>query len=157
MVSDTGDKDENNLVGFAKSSAKDLVSPVEAKWEVVVDGIFSLLVNSSSALRILAHILIEGALGSSSYVNGVYLPSGVVANGKECYRMVDEGKQQWVVFGSNGKWMVAPSCEKAASDGTCWCHSIETGHQWPWECTTWTILNGGRWEVQAGLTCSRSE
>ena len=77
MVSDTGDKDENNLVGFAKSSAKFLFSPVGAMWEVVVDGNFSLQA-SSACCRHLGPVVIYGT--GVEAVDGVFVPCGEIQN-----------------------------------------------------------------------------
>ena len=159
MVAPTVVKDQNKTTGWAASSATKHASPeLEIRpWSVYNPALRNwgeqraVTVVDPDALP----VTIAGATGTNACtVNGTYVRSAEVVNGKRVYNKVGD-TAKCLFYSKNKKWMVARTADKDQNKTTCWAMTMITQHASPeLEPRIWQVYNSSSWEEQRAMTVS---
>ena len=97
-------------------------------------------------------LVLYGATGrNAGRINGAYLPTTTIYNGKVLYRK--EGDHDtWLRYSADTEdWIVSSTDRMAANSGCGWCHCTEKGCYSPLQPKKWRVWKGTTWEDQVSL------
>eukprot|EP00947_MAST-08B_sp_MAST-8B-sp1_P005599 g5599.t1 len=173
MVSPTADKEENKGAGWAWCDEKGLHDPADAgaTWNVW-DGTQSQKQAAVACVVMVRPVTISGTTGpNAAAVNGDYLPTGDIYNGKPLFRKSGDPDKwlRYVTHDERNTWMVSPTADKEENKGAGWAYCNEKGLHDPADTGAgwlrgiaatsrdgWDVWDGTQFQKEAAVACVRS-